>query len=248
MEKVSIWHKANNTLEVSAVLLDVLDRFGPPLDQLYITSDLRPLLECAIEMELPMEALWRTLIGNCDDKSCPASPSTAQSLKDCLKLSTAIFHHSNKVDATLQPVEDWSAWSCFDTLRAQQSESHASIPSVDELSQFAEHWRHCISSFANLPKAKKIGQAGFYARAVGRTFPYRRLFVSKEKTLGLAPLPAEAGDQVWLLAGARVPFILRPSGTEGRFRVIGEAYVHGYMHGEFMKEYSDVHMRRILLV
>jgi hypothetical protein len=53
--------------------------------------------------------------------------------------------------------------------------------------------------------------------------------------LGLAPMLAQEGDHIFILRGAKVPFILRKTGEQGRFRVVGEAYLHGYMHGELEK-------------
>jgi len=46
------------------------------------------------------------------------------------------------------------------------------------------------------------------------------------------------GDVVFLVRGAEVPFVLRPVGeVEGRkrYRLVGEAYIHGVMDGEMAK-------------
>lgn len=51
--------------------------------------------------------------------------------------------------------------------------------------------------------------------------------------LGLAPMLAQKGDHICILRGAKVPFILRTTAQEGRFRVVGEAYIDGFMHGRF---------------
>jgi hypothetical protein len=44
-------------------------------------------------------------------------------------------------------------------------------------------------------------------------------------------------DEVLLFSDGFVPFVLRPIG-EGKFHFIGEAYVHGIMHGEVGSEQS----------
>ena len=41
----------------------------------------------------------------------------------------------------------------------------------------------------------------------------------------------EKGDSVFVLSGGKVPFILRGRDT-GEYRLVGEAYVDGIMHGE----------------
>ena len=38
-------------------------------------------------------------------------------------------------------------------------------------------------------------------------------------------------DEIWYIPGVKVPVVLRPLGN-GTFKVLGEAYFHGTMHGE----------------
>jgi hypothetical protein len=54
-------------------------------------------------------------------------------------------------------------------------------------------------------------------------------------TIGLGPDNIDADDEIWLLAGGRVPYALRP-GIDGCYEFLGEAYVHGIMHGEAWPE------------
>ena len=39
------------------------------------------------------------------------------------------------------------------------------------------------------------------------------------------------GDEVWILAGTKVPYVLRPLGNSGD-ELVGEPYLHGIMFGE----------------
>jgi len=50
----------------------------------------------------------------------------------------------------------------------------------------------------------------------------------------MGPTALEPGDEVWLLEGGMTPFILRRRPGSECYRMIGEAYVHGIMHGEAM--------------
>ena len=61
----------------------------------------------------------------------------------------------------------------------------------------------------------------------------RRPFLSNSGHVGLAPARAEPGDCICIIFGSPVPFILRAS-TEGKFVLIGEAYVYGIMDGEWL--------------
>jgi len=49
--------------------------------------------------------------------------------------------------------------------------------------------------------------------------------------LGMGPKEMEPGDMLVVLFGANVPFVLRPL-ESGRYKLVGEAYVSGLMHGE----------------
>lgn len=59
----------------------------------------------------------------------------------------------------------------------------------------------------------------------------RMPFITTKGHLGLGPKDIKQGDAIAILAGADVPFVLRPVSTE-QFEVVGEAYVDGIMDGE----------------
>jgi hypothetical protein len=69
--------------------------------------------------------------------------------------------------------------------------------------------------------------------SAGLTMNRRRMFISKEKTVGLAPWDAEQGDIICVLLGCRFPVVLRPRGPSDNYYVlVGEAYIEGFMDGE----------------
>lgn len=59
----------------------------------------------------------------------------------------------------------------------------------------------------------------------------RRLFATSKDQLGLGPESMREGDEVWALVGADAPFVLRRK-EDGRYNLVGEAYVHGAMFAE----------------
>ncbi|KZM24929.1 hypothetical protein ST47_g3927 [Ascochyta rabiei] len=74
----------------------------------------------------------------------------------------------------------------------------------------------------------------------------RALFRTESGHFGLCFPDARPGDEVWVLAGGRVPFVLRGlnnttgSTTEAgtgpeSFRLVGECYLHGFMDGEALR-------------
>lgn len=74
----------------------------------------------------------------------------------------------------------------------------------------------------------------------------RRLVLTRNGYLALAAISAGVGDQVWILCGPSTPFVLRPL-SNGRYMLMGEAYVHGIMHGEAVKagkvQFEDIELQ-----
>jgi hypothetical protein len=61
-----------------------------------------------------------------------------------------------------------------------------------------------------------------------------RLFTTENANaiLGTGPDALDVGDVVCVLFGSEVPLILRQVGDQGQYKLIGECYVEGIMHGE----------------
>jgi hypothetical protein len=60
----------------------------------------------------------------------------------------------------------------------------------------------------------------------------RSFTITQKGHYGLGPWIAEPGDIFCIPLGARVPFILRKTGKESFYKLVGEAYIHGFMRGE----------------
>jgi hypothetical protein len=88
------------------------------------------------------------------------------------------------------------------------------------------------------PPARRIFQTLHNLSAAKLDILYRhngrRPFITEKGRLGLGPSMMQAGDIVAVILGAEVPFILRRRKEDGRYEVIGEAYVDGIMDGEVM--------------
>ncbi|KAH7110725.1 heterokaryon incompatibility protein-domain-containing protein [Dactylonectria macrodidyma] len=61
----------------------------------------------------------------------------------------------------------------------------------------------------------------------------RRIFVSSRGYFGLGQETVRVGDTICVLLGGDSPFLIREAGR-GYHELVGEAYVHGIMHGEFL--------------
>lgn len=73
-------------------------------------------------------------------------------------------------------------------------------------------------------------------KEIGEICIGRKAFVSSSGMIGLGPAKLEIGDAIWLVKGVKVPFMLRDSRLDGRLQLVGEAYVHGLMYGEGLKQ------------
>jgi hypothetical protein len=61
----------------------------------------------------------------------------------------------------------------------------------------------------------------------------RKFLRTERGFMGLAPQPAEVGDEVWILLGCDVPMILRK--CDDYYTLVGECFVYGMMEGEQTK-------------
>ena len=62
------------------------------------------------------------------------------------------------------------------------------------------------------------------------------LFVADEEYLGRGLESIANGDEVWIIHDTQVLLLLRPVADRDppEYRLVGEAYVHGIMHGEML--------------
>lgn len=124
------------------------------------------------------------------------------------------------------------------------------IPGVDELKAHAEavvkakrgegKWPECVVS----PQEFKD--------QVRRVMLYRCLLLTGEGWIGVCSEMCKAGDEVWLLEGGAVPYVLRrmdrvEAGGE-RFRFFGECYVHGAMNGELIGQDIEGRLQEVVIV
>ncbi|KAI0850028.1 HET-domain-containing protein [Daldinia vernicosa] len=118
-------------------------------------------------------------------------------------------------------------------------------------------WFLSLLALYNRPKSDRLPET-FQNQEEGNVFSQhtyqttynRRFFLSKRGYMGLAPKNAKSGDMICVLAGGRLPFILRSAervseqtkiglGTESQYTIVGDAYLHGIMDGEAMKKINE---------
>ncbi|GAB1317419.1 hypothetical protein MFIFM68171_07629 [Madurella fahalii] len=156
------------------------------------------------------DALWRTLIGDRDAQGrCPA-PAAYGTYYEA-------FRRVLRLNAELDRLAAAGGWDGGPRARDELLAEHGIPP-------------------ADLPRL--LAEKGEFMRLLSETLLERRLFVTKKGYLGAGPLSARVGDAVYVLAGGHVPFVLRKRAggeEEGTWRLIGDCYVHGVMHGEALE-------------
>lgn len=82
-----------------------------------------------------------------------------------------------------------------------------------------------------------------FVRSIEAKVYGRKLFQTGNNLVGMGSCSIQADDQVWLIRDSRTPLILRPKSGTQDFVLVGEAYLHGFMHGEMLDSRWDLGKR-----
>jgi len=67
----------------------------------------------------------------------------------------------------------------------------------------------------------------------------RRMIVTNDGYIGMAPCGAKKGDVIAVIYGCSIPVLLRELPKKDTYELIGECYVHGFMRAEAIKDVSS---------
>jgi hypothetical protein len=96
------------------------------------------------------------------------------------------------------------------------------------------------------PPVTRDKEYGTLYESVCGMVPNQTFFITKKGYIGVGPPDTRPGDQVWILYGGQVPFVLRNITQEDnreeleKGTLVGDAYVHGIMDGEAMQHNPKV--------
>lgn len=220
------------------------------------------------------EALWRTLIADVAGEKHPAPASLGASFNQWITYlviraldtaSRASAHAADQfpdgespLDPTLtsDAVRDFiSSGEHITSLRTappeyRYSDVHAAV--VD----FIAAWNGAIPLRELLDATRMAVTAGDKSRLevthkFAGTFLWmcsaRRVFSTEQGDLGIAHEGARVGDEVVVVPGAAVPFVVREV-EDGAYALIGEAFVHGVMGGEALEGIDSLDLEGLRLV
>lgn len=238
--------KDSKKLPVKGFLFDTIEEiaatYSEIMDQHRINSLLNLLAQYPAEKYpsggSPVEAFWRTIIKN-TFRQHPANIEARDAFQYLI-----VWHVGNLEDTSdgfEENVNTDELSSLFGETKttigviSSKYKNGTVIPDINTINNTIEQ----LGSLDPGSKEKEKLDRDFddISEAFRIAYSCRRLFRTKKNYLGIAAESLEAGDEVWVLAGAAIPLILRPAENgENEWKVIGEAYIHGIMNGEVVKE------------
>jgi hypothetical protein len=210
--------------------------------------DLSLLLpEIYVNGQTRSEALWRTLVADTDGEQCPAPEAMGKSFRQyvLLAVATRMREILEVWDGSELEVRDFTSLIQLNNNNVERPDPW--LPRGEEVESFCDLLQTMRQrSQENERLLTELGQAAhLYAAAIDVIGRGRHLFKTSGNLLGLAPASAKRGDTIWFFPSSTVPFVLRHCGGK-QYKLIGEAYLHGYMHGELEK--FSMPLQRISLV
>ncbi|KIW69825.1 hypothetical protein, variant [Phialophora macrospora] len=188
-----------------------------------------------------VDVLWRTLTTNTYARQHPAPPECGALFLDYI-LNLQIRHrlrpwssedsefqpHSTPLSVLTNP--DWHS-----LIESEPGDSPYNI------SFYRRRLTALVENMLSSNSYTPIDLAQLHYDIENGSGRMRRVFrTSGMMLLGTGPKALRVGDEVWILGGGKVPYILQPvKEVEGfgtrpgrQHRLVGEAYVHGLMHGD----------------
>ncbi|KAL1628632.1 hypothetical protein SLS56_005741 [Neofusicoccum ribis] len=241
LEQPSCWIDGPRLLLQGACFDSVVEVSDPLITVMtdYRAASIFKLCSGMRQMYLPtgqtrQEALWRTLVLDELDNNYPALQRSSSQFRDWARMISAagLYLCGKDEEARARLLEDIS---CLDELARDEGSLLLSSSKVrDEAQSLARvldnveldnenEWGTFTKDFD--------GESMQFASRLGCTGASRRLYRTARGFVGLGPQSLRKGDQVWMVLGARVPFVFRRNLTRPGLTLLGETYLHGFMHG-----------------
>jgi hypothetical protein len=239
----NVFTMANGELDVTGYQLDTIDQTSILRNESSDPSaSWASIVKLALSLELPypnpskrkkipgrVEVLWRTLTTDIYNKVYPAPMPTGSLFIDYI-LNLQIRHRLTPWSSSddFQPHHSPLSDSIYPEWRTLLQLEPSSSPY--SLGKYRERLATVVESMFN-GTYSPIGLAQLQHEIDQSGGKRRRLFKTRGGYLGTGARSLREGDEVWILHSSGVPFVLRPQ-LNGHYRLIGEAFVYGVMHGE----------------
>lgn len=242
---------APRRLQFQAARVSVIAATTP--DSEALGDDVSAWLKLAIEMGNKVaslgqqgifEILWRTLVADVVLDRHPAPDDVGDALvRHCLAMHC---HRTERFWAVRAGVED--ALFCETIRRLNAGDRGSPFPSHDDVPALLWAIRGDGTSLEKghvkrfFEKPNAWGEQ--FARRMDSVMLSRCLARLERNNLAAVPASSQVGDEVWIIPNLQTPFVLRAV-ENGEYELVGEAYVHGIMHGEIASDFvfQDITLR-----
>ncbi|KAF2636806.1 HET-domain-containing protein [Massarina eburnea CBS 473.64] len=212
-------------------------------------QELAPLLD--VITSFPRERLWRTLLADehviALDSNAPPVTFPAQEIDGQMfayylsQTQWLMLVELNSDPATIETHDDDSPENSGIPYALREYDVFEELidPALNPIPRFMIDCYDPWIETLNLPQDIKERGLQRMAKALSVRMLDRVLLTTEKRRYGTGMMSTKKGDEIWVLAGAKVPYILRPKGY-GEYEFVGEAYMHDIMYGEFVVEKEHV--------
>jgi len=129
------------------------------------------------------------------------------------------------------PESDHEAWrnTCYHVFASLAQER---LPRLLLDKELLSHLKHDCG-------IKREDRRGFLQEHFGAYMMGRSFCLTGNGLMGMGSGFMNAGDMVVIPPGCPTPILIRPEGSKGEYRYVGDVYIRGYMHGEAIDEWKD---------
>ncbi|KAI1179053.1 heterokaryon incompatibility protein-domain-containing protein [Nemania sp. FL0916] len=207
-----------------------------------------PTLGHAVEHQYQFEVLWRTMLADSSPARHPLPKDTGarmrslfQDIINKLQVEARGYLSTGDQEATHKIAHLTKEYTAFQQLLGENPQV-VSPCLPPEFVEFVHAFQHSDAFPLDtamqqhdrvLARSMEIAYETLTRKILDQNYGLsnRSLFRTKTGQVGRGAFSNSPGDEVWLLAGGNVPFTLRKV-SDRRYRLVGECYVHGIMHGE----------------
>lgn len=233
---------SNGVLQLSGVLWDHIEESEIPDGSSELNSWFRICMnldKIYVNGQTRVEVLWRTLIGNQTNELKEPSTSLGLGFREFVlmkSLETVLMAIEMDPDV-LDVIRICPVYPGYEEF--VKEDSTKSLPTIKEITAFLQRSLSIIYKEGGKIESIYPNEHVFRA-SLSVVHGPRMLFRTAKSLLGLGPKSAEKGDAIWFFSSSDVPFILRHV-VDDRYELIGEAYIHSYMHKEWKEKNLKFH-------
>ncbi|KAF1979144.1 hypothetical protein BU23DRAFT_595122 [Bimuria novae-zelandiae CBS 107.79] len=125
-------------------------------------------------------------------------------------------------------IDSWRA-ACYHVFASLAHQRIPRLPLDEELQRYID-----ADVGVKAEDRRRFLQEHFGSQMMGRCF-----CITEDGEMGMGSGFMTAGDTVVIPLGCPTPVLIRPEGTRGEYRYVGDVYIHGYMNGKAVDQWKD---------